>query len=123
MSPTVLDGLVPLSGADRPHEEDMAELFWTFQKYELSEAAESIGDVYVSLVSEMNKRGWKGVEHQQDVHGYKPGIDLFAAVVFLFIGGREFWQGIAVGGGSATQQQAQQELTELQNIIAGLKFL
>ena len=101
----------------------MAELFWTFQKYELSQAAESIGDVYGALASEMTKRGWKGVEHQQDVHGYKPGIDLFAAVVFLYIGGREFWQGVAVGGGSATPQQAQQELTELQNIIAGLKFL
>jgi hypothetical protein len=101
----------------------MAELYWAFQKYELSEAAQDIGDVYGSLASAMQNKGWQGVQHQQDVHGYKPGIDLFAAVVFLYIGGREFWQGVAVGGGSATQQQAQQELTELQNIIAGLKFL
>ncbi|HKP40671.1 hypothetical protein [Mycobacterium sp.] len=101
----------------------MAELFWTFQKYQLSAAAEGIGDVYAALVSQMKKKGWKGVEHQQDVHGYKPGIDLFAAVVFLRISGSQFWQGIAVGGGNATQQQAQQELTELQNIIAGLTFL
>ncbi len=101
----------------------MAELFWAFQKYELSAAAESIGDVYSALASEMQKQGWQGVQHQQDVHGYKPGIDLFAAVVFLSISGSEFWQGVAVGGGSATQQQAQQEMTELQNIIANLKFL
>ena len=79
--------------------------------------------MYNSVASEMQKQGWQGVQHQQDVHGYKPGIDLFAAVVFLPISGRGFWQGVAVGGGSATQQQAQQELTELQNIIAGLKFL
>jgi len=32
-------------------------------------------------------------------------------------------QGIAVGGGNATQQQANQELTALKNIIAGLAFL
>lgn len=101
----------------------MAELFWSFQGYELSAAAESIGDVYVAVANEMTNNGWKGVEHQQDVHGYKPGIDLFAAVVFLPISGNEFWQGIAVGGGSATQQQAQQELSELQNIIANLHFL
>ena len=101
----------------------MAELYWSWQKYGLSAAAESIGDVYSALVVEMQKHGWKGVEHQQDVHGYKPGVDLFAAVVFLYIGGNQFWEVVAVGGGSASQQQAQQELTELRNIIAGLAFL
>ncbi len=101
----------------------MAELFWDFQHYELSESAESIGDVYNSLASEMQKRGWQGVQHQGDVHGFKPGVDLFAAVVFLLIGDRTFWQGVAVGGGNATAEQAQQELAELKNIIAGLHFL
>jgi hypothetical protein len=101
----------------------MAELYWNFEKYTLSEAAEGIGDVYAGVASAMTNHGWKGVEHQQDVHGYKPGIDLFAAVVFLFIGGRQFWQGVAVGGGSATAAQAQQEITELQKLIAGLRFL
>jgi hypothetical protein len=101
----------------------MAELFWTFKEYGLSSAAEGINDVYSAIVNEMKNAGWKGVEHQQDVHGYKPGIDLFAAIVFLPISGHQFWQGIAVGGGNATQQQAQQELAELQKIIASLKFL
>jgi hypothetical protein len=101
----------------------MAELYWDFQQYELSEASEGIGEVYSGLVNEMQKQSWKGVQHQQDVHGYKQGVDLFAAVVFLPIAGRTFWQGVAVGGGTATQQQAQQELDELKTIIANMKFL
>jgi hypothetical protein len=101
----------------------MAELYWDWQQYELSQAAEDIGEVYGALANEMQNQGWQGVEQQADVHGYKPGVDLFAAVVFLFIGGRTFWQVIAVGGGSATGDQAQQELSELQTIIANLAFL
>ena len=101
----------------------MAELFWAAQEYELSLAAESIGDVYGALAQTMQQQGWEGVQHQQDVHGYKPGIDLFAAVMFLPIQGRNFWQVIAVGGGSASAAQAQQEIGQLQAIIAGLVFL
>ena len=101
----------------------MAELYWAWQKYDLSEAAEDIGDVYGALAQEMQRQGWSGVQHQEDVHGFKSGIDLFAAVVFLYIGGRSFWQVIAVGGGSATAAQAQQEIKELQSIIAHLAFL
>jgi hypothetical protein len=101
----------------------MAELFWEAQHYELSESAESIGDVLGSLAKSMSDAGWQGVERQADVHGFKPGIDLFAAVQFLFIGGRQFWQVIAVAGGSGTAQQAQQELAELNSIIAHLHFL
>lgn len=101
----------------------MAELYWASQKYELSEASEDIGEVYGSLAHQMQVQGWQGVQHQQDVHGFKPGIDLFAAVQFLYVGGREFWQVIAVGGGNASADQAQQELKELQNIIANLRFL
>ena len=101
----------------------MAELYWDWQQYELPQAAEDIGDVYGALASAMQDQGWQGVQQQADVHGYKSGIDLFAAVVFLFIGGRAFWQVVAVGGGSATEQQAQQELGELNNIVANLAFL
>lgn len=101
----------------------MAELYWSWQQYELSEASEDIGEVYEGLVQGMQAQGWADVQHQQDVHGYKPGIDLFAAVVFLFIGGRSFWQVIAVGGGTATAAQAQQEIQQLQDIVANLKFL
>ena len=101
----------------------MAELYWDFQHYTLSEASEGIGEVYSGLVDQMKKKGWEGVQHQQDVHGHKPSIDLFAAVVFLPVAGRTFWQGVAVGGGTATQQQAQQEINELKTIISNMKFL
>ncbi len=101
----------------------MAELYWAWQQYELSVASEDIGEVYGALAQEMQAQGWADVQHQQDVHGYKPGIDLFAAVVFLYIGGRNFWQVIAVGGGSATAEQAQQEIQQLQSIISHLEFL
>ena len=101
----------------------MAELFWAAQGYEMSAAAENIGDVYNALAATMTQQGWEGVQHQQDVHGFKPGIDLFSAIMFLPIQGDNFWQVIAVGGGSATAQQAEQELTELQDIITGLEFL
>lgn len=101
----------------------MAELYWAWQQYELPEAAEDIGEVYGGVVQGMVAQGWAGVQQQEDVHGYKPGIDLFAAVVFLYIGGRSFWQVIAVGGGSATAEQAQQEIQQLKNIVAGIAFL
>jgi len=101
----------------------MAELYWAWQQYELSEASEDIGEVYGALVQQMQAQGWADVQHQQDVHGFKPGIDLFAAVVFLSIGGRSFWQVIAVGGGTATAEQAQQEIQQLQSIIGHLQFL
>jgi hypothetical protein len=101
----------------------MAELYWAWQPYELSAASEDIGEVYGGLVQEMQRQGWQDVQHGQDVHGFKPGIDLFAAVVFLYTGGRNFWQVIAVGGGSGTAAQAQQEIKDLQTMIAGLHFL
>ena len=101
----------------------MAELYWDFQQYELSEASEGIGEVYSGVAGEMQQKGWEGVQHQQDLHGYKPGIDLFAAIIFLPVAGRTFWQGVAVGGGNATQQQAQQEIQELKSMIGSLKFL
>jgi hypothetical protein len=101
----------------------MAELYWSWQQYELSAASEGIGEVYEGLAQQMGAQGWEDVQHGEDVHGYKPGIDLFAAVVFLYIGGQNFWQVIAVGGGSATGEQAQQEIQELQSIIAHLEFL
>jgi len=101
----------------------MAELYWAWQGYELSEAAEDIGEVYEGIVQAMQEQGWEGVQHQEDVHGYKPGVDLFASIVFLYVGGQNFWQVIAVGGGSATEAQAQQEIEQLKNIVAELEFL
>ena len=118
----------------------MAELFWKWEQYQLPEniaqeigeglfggppptPAANIGQVMDALANTMQNQGWQGVQHQQDVHGVKPGIDLFAAVTFLPITGNTFWQAVAVGGGTASQQQAQQELGELQNMIANMKFM
>jgi hypothetical protein len=102
----------------------MAELYWRSTPYALSPAAEAIGYVYDACVQGMEQLGYKGVQHQQDIHGYKPGIDLFAAIQFLPNGGGpQFWQVIAVGGGSATAAQAQAEIDQLANMIAGFEWL
>jgi hypothetical protein len=100
----------------------MAELYWNWKTFELSEAADGIGEMYDGLAQQMQQAGWQNVQHQADVHGYKPGIDLFAAVLYLPIAGREFWQIIAVGG-DANQQQAQQEIQEIQQLINRVLFL
>jgi hypothetical protein len=98
----------------------MAELYLSWKQYEMpTDAGGNISTVYDRLVDVMKEQGWAGVQHQEDVHGYQPGIDLFAAIVFLYIGGQNFWQVIAVGG-DATAEQAQQEIQELQVIIANL---
>ncbi len=101
----------------------MAELFWAAEQYQVPEAAGVIGTVKLSIQSTMQQNGWQGVEVGEDVHGFKPGIDLFAAVFFLEISNPLYWQVITVGGGSATSQQAQQEISELKNLISNLHFL
>lgn len=100
----------------------MAELYWAAHEYELSPAAEDIGDVYGAIAQSMQQHGWAGVQYGSDVHGYKPGIDLFASVLYLYISGSTFWQIIMVGG-DATAAQAQQEIQALQTIINNLAFL
>jgi hypothetical protein len=100
----------------------MAELYWNWKTFELSEAADDIGEMYDGLVQQMQLAGWQDVQHQEDVHGYKPGIDLFAAVLYLPIAGRQFWQIIAVGG-DANEQQSQQEIQEIQQLINQVAFL
>jgi len=100
----------------------MAELYWNWKTFELSAAADDIGEMYDGIVQQMQQAGWQDVQHQEDVHGYKRGIDLFAAVLYLPIAGREFWQIIAVGG-DATGQQAQQEINEIQQLINQVQFL
>jgi hypothetical protein len=96
--------------------QDGAELYWAWQQYEIAPPVEDIGDVYDGLASAMQDQGWAGVQHQEDVHGYKPGIDLFAAVLFLPVGGQNIWGLISVGG-DATAEQAQQEIRQLQDLV------
>jgi hypothetical protein len=88
----------------------MAELHWNFEKYDLSDAAEDIGEVKSGLATIMETKGWHGVRAAEDVHGYKPGVDLYAAVAFLYIGGRRFWEVVAMGGGTGSHEQAKQEV-------------
>ncbi|MBW8805331.1 MAG: hypothetical protein JF587_16000 [Catenulisporales bacterium] len=102
--------------------ERMAALWWSSREYELSEASEGIGEVLGGIAQGMKNGGWEGVAVGGDVHGYKPGIDFFAAVQYLPIGGRKFWQVIAVGG-DGKQAQATSEIDGLQSIIDSLKFL
>ena len=101
----------------------MAELYWSWTQYELPDAAEDVGDVMLACESSLQSLGYEGVAVSADVHGYKPGIDLFAAIVFLEIGsGRTFWQVVAVGG-DADEADAQAELAQIEEMIATLVFL
>jgi hypothetical protein len=96
----------------------MAGLYWAGQQHYVPDGVD-IDQIYSGLVTAMQDQGWAGVQHQADVHGYKPGIDLFAAIVFLNIGGQHFWGVIAVGG-DAPADQAQQEIQQLEAIVAPL---
>jgi hypothetical protein len=99
-----------------------AELYWAWQQFVMP-VGDDIGELYAGIASGMQEQGWAGVQQQQDdVIGYKPGIDLFAAIAFLYNGGQNFWQVIAVGGDDSADQ-AQQEIQQLQAIIANIKFL
>ena len=52
----------------------------------------------------------------------RSGIDFFAAILFLYMGGQNFWQVVAVGG-DGTEAQAQAEIANIKGIINGLEFL
>jgi len=98
----------------------MASLWWTFSQYTLSEANEDIGEVYGAIAQGLPTLGYTGVQRAEDVHGFKG--DFILAVVYLYIGGRNFWQGIACGG-SGSESEAQAEMNEVQNMINHLTFL
>lgn len=98
------------------------ELYWSWQEYELSPAAENIGFVREALAGAMQQNGWEDVAYSEDVHGYKPGIPLVAAILFLFKSGSTYWQIIAVGG-SGSKAQALEEIAQIQQLIANLHFL
>jgi hypothetical protein len=98
----------------------MAALWWDWKQFELSEAAEDIGEMYEGIAQGLERAGYTGVAKAEDVHGFKG--DFIAAVVYLFISGRTFWQVIAVGGdGSAAEGQG--ELAQVQTVINQVEFL
>lgn len=104
----------------------MATLWWAWSQYE----SENIRGVMTVLGNTLEKNGYQDVvvspqtatNPGQDVHAFKPGIDFFAGILFLYTGGQNFWQVVAVGG-DGTEAQAQAEIANIQSIIAGIKFL
>lgn len=97
----------------------MASLWWRWSQYELSEAAQDIGEVYDGITQGLTEAGYAGVQHAEDVHGFKG--DFIVAVVYLFIGGRNFWQVMACGG-TGSESEAQGILNEVQSLINRLRF-
>jgi len=100
----------------------MSGLWWAANGYELPTPAGDIGAVKEGLGSALVDNGYQDVAVNSDVQGFKPGIDFFAAILFLYIGGQNFWQVVAVGG-DGTEAQAQAEIANIEGIINGLEFL
>jgi hypothetical protein len=99
----------------------MASLWWDWSEYTLSQAAQDIGDVKQAIAQGLPRLGYSGVALAADVHGVKG--DFIVAVVYLLIGGRNFWQVIACGGNGGTQAEAQAEINEVKKMISQFKFL
>ena len=68
----------------------MATLWWSWSQYTLSEASEDIGEVIQAIAQELPSLRYTGVQLAEDLHGFKGAFLL--AVVYLYIGGRNFWQ-------------------------------
>ena len=98
----------------------MASLWWNWSQYTLSDAAEDIGEVYQGIAQGLSGRGYTGVQVASDVHGFKGNF--LVAVVYLYIGGRNFWQVIACGG-DGSEAEAQGDIQEVIQIINSLTFL
>ena len=95
----------------------MAGLWWQWDRYTLSEANEGIGEIYGSIANGLPNLGYAGVQHGLDVHGSK-GSD-FLAVLYLYIGNRDFWQVIACST-DGTTEEAQARISEVKNLIKNI---
>ncbi len=93
----------------------MPALWWDWKQFELSEAAEDIGEMLGGVASGLKGAGYTGVAVAEDVHGFK--ADYMVAVVYLFIAGRSFWQVIAVVDGPEA------EIKQVQKVIDEVAFL
>ncbi len=99
----------------------MASLWWRWSQFSLTQAADGIGEMYSGIARGLSGAGYTGVQQAEDVHGFKG--DFIVAVVYLPISGRNFWQVMACGGNGGSENEAQAELNEVQNIINNIKFL
>jgi hypothetical protein len=93
----------------------MPALWWNWKQFELTEAADGIGEMLEGIASGLERAGYTGVAVAEDVHGFK--ADFMVAVVYLFISGRNFWQVIAVVDGPES------EIQEVQQVINQVEFL
>jgi hypothetical protein len=98
----------------------MASLWWNWSQYTLSDAAEDIGEVYQGIAQGLPGLGYSGVQVASDVHGFKGNFIL--AVVYLYIGDRNFWQVVACGG-DGDEAEAQADINGVIQLINGLEFL
>ncbi len=91
----------------------MAGLWWNWKEFELSPAAEGIGEMLEGIAGELERAGYTGVAVAEDVHGFKE--DFMVAVVYLSISGSNFWQVIAVVDGPETEiQQVQEAINQVE---------
>ncbi|MGO9790888.1 MAG: hypothetical protein ACLP8S_15745 [Solirubrobacteraceae bacterium] len=98
----------------------MPSLWWDWKQFELSPAADDIGEMLAGVAQQLRVAGFTGVAVSEDVHGFKG--EFIAAVVYLLIGGRTFWQVTAVGG-DGSEKEAQAELAAVQQAIDKVEFL
>jgi hypothetical protein len=99
----------------------MASLYWNWNKYTLPTAAEDIGEVYQAVSQALSELGYTGVEHGEAVSGYKGHYIL--AVLYLYIGGRNFWQIVACGGNGGSEAEALAEINKVIQKIDAFAFL
>jgi hypothetical protein len=98
----------------------MASYYWSWSQYSLPAAAEDIGDVYSGLTGALTRAGYANVTHDTEVRANTG--DFAIAVVFLFIGGREFWL-VANCVTDGAQAAAQTENANLVAIVRQLTFV
>jgi hypothetical protein len=98
----------------------MATLWWAWTQHTLSDAAADIGEVKAAIAANLPRLGYTDIVNTEGLHGAK--ADFHLAVVFLGVGGRDFWQMVACGGNGPVPG-AEAEVTQVQEMIANLRLL
>jgi hypothetical protein len=98
----------------------MATLWWAWTQHTLSDTATDIGEVKAAIAANLPRLGYTDIVNTGDLHGAK--ADFHLAVVFLGVGGRDFWQMVACGGNGPVPG-AEAEVAQVQEMIANLRLL
>jgi hypothetical protein len=96
----------------------MATLWWAWDKFTLSEPARDIREVKAAIAARLPELGYTSVASAETVQGAKE--EYFLAVIFLCVGGRNFWQGVACGGNGPVPN-AKAEVKQVRQMIATLQ--